>query len=195
MPVTHSELFHSWRIRSGVRAAAAAACGGGADGSRHCFWIAPVTCLKQGLAAILLRARRAAPGGPRRFREDQHGARHGPAGASDSAGIFFARARCWPASSTSLSYRKASGIPRAPVISAAATVTLVTASNGSHSGGRHPGHYALICRPAGGLHGGIKSLAESVSETCSNTYQEIALSNSNLCIFCQDWVRLMIDGY
>ena len=89
MPVTHSELFHSWRIRSGVRAAAAAACGGGADGSRHCFWIAPVTCLKQGLAAILLRARRAAPGGPRRFREDQHGARHGPAGAADSAGIFF----------------------------------------------------------------------------------------------------------
>jgi len=42
---------------------------------------------------------------------------------------------------------------------------------------------------------GFTSPAESVGETCSNTGQEIAVSNSNFCIFCPDWVRLTIDGY
>ena len=63
---------------------------------------------------------------------------------------FFARARRWLVSSTSLSYRKESEIPLVPVISAAASVTPVTESNGSHSDSRPPGHYALICHLTGG---------------------------------------------
>jgi len=91
MPVTHSDLFHSWRIRSGVRGASAAPRGSGTDGSRHCFCIAPVTCLKQGPAAGRLQARRAALGGSLRFGEDQHGARHGRPGALIPPEYFFAQ--------------------------------------------------------------------------------------------------------
>jgi len=78
MPVTHSELFHSWRIRPGSGGAAARPPGGSAGGRRHCFWIAPVTCLKQFTAAARGPGRQAPPGRSPRFREGPHGARRGP---------------------------------------------------------------------------------------------------------------------
>jgi hypothetical protein len=97
--------------------------------------------------------------------------------------FFFARAGRQLASSTSLSYRKASGIPLAPVIPAAAPVTQVTENNDSHSGARPPGHYALICRLTGGSTEKFKSFAEIVAATCSNTSREIRYSNSNFAFF------------
>jgi len=110
-------------------------------------------------------------------------------------GFFLPRAGRQLVSSTSLSYRKASGIPLAPVIPAAAPVTPVTENNDSHSGARPPGHYALICRLTGGSAEGFKSFAEIVAATCSNTAREIRYSISNFCNFYQDWVRLTSDGY
>ena len=186
MPVTHSDLFHSWRIRSGVRGAAAAPRGSGTDGSRHCFCIVPVTCLKPGPAAGRLQARRAVLGGSLRFGEDQHGARHGRPGALFRRNIFLPSSRHRPARSTSLSYRKL------PVISSGPGYLSSGIRPTSNRGQRlslwwtAPWSLCPYLPSRRRLHGGFTSLAESVSETCSNSDQEIALSNSNLCIFCQD---------
>jgi hypothetical protein len=186
MPVTHSDLFHSWRIRPGAGAAAAAPRGDGADGRWHCRWIAPVTCLKQVPAAGRLRARRAAPGGSLRVREDQHGA---PLRAGRGPLIppeYFLPA---PAAGPQVRHRFPTGRHQ--------ELLWPRLSQQRHQSHQSQGATALtlvdgtwsLCPylpPRGRLPGGFTSLAESVSETCSNTDQEIALSNSKLCIFCQD---------
>jgi hypothetical protein len=146
-------------------------------------------------AAGRWQARRAAPGGSRRFREDQHGARHGPAGGRYFRRNFFCPGRP-PAREFDIAFLP-KGIRNTPGPG-------YPSSGASHTGHREqrlslwcPASWSLCpyLPPHGRLHEGFKSFAEIVAATCSNTAREIRYSISNFCNFYQDWVRLTSDGY